>query len=124
MREALENSLPRITLHVAEDGDTALRFLRRQGAYSDAPRPKLIFLDLNLPGKDGREVLAEIKQDRELRRIPVVVLTTSDAQQDIESAYELHANCYIRKPSTLEEFLTVIRTCEIFWFNTARLPPR
>ena len=95
-------------LSVVPDGVAALEFLRRRGAYADAPRPDLILLDLNLPKKDGREVLAEIKQDERLRRIPVVILTTSKAEEDVLRTYNLHANCYITKPVDLEQFINVV----------------
>ncbi len=122
MKEALAGSDLRI--HVAEDGDEALQFLRQKGRFSLAPRPDLIFLDLNLPRRDGREVLEEIKKDAELRRIPVIILTTSDAQQDVQRAYDLHANCYVRKPSELDDFFDVIRSCQDFWLSTVQLPVR
>jgi CheY-like chemotaxis protein len=109
-------------LHIARDGEEALAFLRRQGPYAEAVRPDLILLDLNLPKKDGREVLAEIKQDQELHRIPVVVLTTSKAEQDILKVYDLHANCYITKPMDLDQFLRVVRAIEEFWLEIVKLP--
>ncbi|MFN3324673.1 MAG: response regulator [Bryobacteraceae bacterium] len=124
MREAFDQGAGPKSLHVVEDGEEAIDFLYRRGKFSNAPRPHLIFLDLNLPRKDGREVLAEIKQDEDLKRIPVIVLTTSDAQQDVQRAYDLHANCYVRKPVDLESFLSVIHACEDFWLGTARLPAR
>ena len=110
-------------LYVAEDGVEAIAFLRRQGKYVDAVRPHLILLDLNLPRKDGREVLAEIKGDPDLRRIPVVVLTTSHAEADIVKAYNLHANCYINKPVDIDQFLTVVKSIEDFWLAIVKLPP-
>jgi len=110
-------------LSVVGDGVEALVFLRREGKYASASRPDLILLDLNLPRKDGREVLAEIKVDEQLRRIPVVILTTSSAEQDILSSYELHANCYIKKPVDLDQFAAVVRSIEAFWFTTVKLPP-
>lgn len=122
MREALACESVSSRLTVAEDGDQAIRYLRRSEPFDNAVRPDLIFLDLNLPKKDGREVLAEIKQDRELRRIPVIVLTTSEAERDIQRAYDLHANCYVRKPTDLDEYLSVIRACENFWLHIVRLP--
>ena len=109
-------------LHVVSDGIEAMAFLRREGPYADAPRPDLILLDLNLPKKDGREVLAEIKADENLKRIPVVVLTTSQAEEDILRTYELHANCYVTKPVDLQQFIAVIRAIEEYWLATARLP--
>jgi CheY-like chemotaxis protein len=122
MREALVNNGTPTRLLVVEDGDQAIRFLRRDEPYAEAVRPDLIFLDLNLPKRDGREVLTEVKADRELRRIPVIVLTTSEADRDVQRAYDLHANCYIRKPTDLDEYLSVIRICENFWLNIVRLP--
>src|SRR5919206_3374436 len=113
--EALNDAKVHNNLYVAKDGVEAMSFLRREGAHANAPRPDLILLDLNLPKKDGREVLEEIKEDRGLRRIPVVVLTTSEAEMDILKAYNLHANCYITKPVGLEQFITVIKTIEDFW---------
>ncbi len=110
-------------INVVTDGIEAMAFLRREDPYAEAPRPDLILLDLNLPRKDGREVLAEIKSDPLLRCIPVVVLTTSQAEQDIVRTYDLHANCYICKPVDLEQFLTVARLIENFWFNIVTLPP-
>ncbi len=122
--EALKEGKVRNILHTVEDGEEALNFLRRQGTYSKAPRPDLILLDLNLPKKNGREVLAEIKEDPDLRRIPVVILTVSRAEQDILKTYDLHANCYISKPVDLEQFLTVVRSIENFWLTVVKLPPR
>ena len=110
-------------LSVVGDGAEALAFLRREGAYGQASRPDLILLDLNLPKKDGRQVLAELKADAGLKRIPVVVLTTSQAEADILKAYDLHANCYITKPVDLEQFLVVIRSIEEFWLSMVKLPP-
>ena len=109
-------------LHVVSDGVEAMAFLRREGPYADAPRPDLILLDLNLPKKDGREVLGEIKADENLKRIPVVVLTTSQAEEDVLRTYELHANCYITKPVDLQQFIAVIRAIEEYWLAAARLP--
>ena len=124
MREALGVSSWRKKLDAVEDGEEALAYLRKDAPYRDAPKPDLIFLDLNLPKKDGREVLLEIKRDEALRRIPVVVLTTSEAERDVSRAYDLHANCYIKKPTDLDEYLEVIRACENFWLNIVRLPVR
>ena len=109
-------------LSVARDGVEALAMLRREGAFADVVRPDLILLDLNLPRKDGREVLAEIKADPELKTIPVVVLTTSRAEQDVLRSYELQANCYITKPVDLEQFLTVVQSIENFWLSVVTLP--
>ena len=111
-------------LRVVEDGVEAMALLRRKGEYADARRPDLILLDINLPRKDGREVLSEIKADQDLRRIPVVILTTSDAEEDIVKLYDLHANCYITKPLDLEQFLEVVRSIEHFWLSAVKLPPR
>lgn len=109
-------------LHIAKDGEAALDFLHRRGTYREAPRPDLILLDLNLPNIDGREVLAEIKQDDALKSIPVVVLTTSDAQTDIQTIYHLQANCYVTKPLDVRQFGQVIGSIVDFWFSIARLP--
>lgn len=122
-REALREGKIRNNLHVARDGVEALAFLRRQGEHAGAPRPDLILLDLNLPRKDGREVLTEIKDDATLRQIPVVVLTSSQAEEDIIRAYDLHANCYISKPVDLDQFISVVRSIEDFWFTVVKLPP-
>jgi two-component system response regulator len=110
-------------LHVVEDGVKALAFLRKEAPYTDAARPDLILLDLNLPKKDGREVLAEIKEDEELKIIPVIVLTTSRAEEDILRSYRLHANCYITKPVDFDSFIDAIGTLEKFWFAVVTLPP-
>jgi CheY-like chemotaxis protein len=122
MREALAEAGVDTQLSVVYDGEAALNFLRHTNGYSESPRPDLIFLDLNLPRRDGREVLSEIKQDERLRRIPVVVLTTSEAERDILHAYDLHANCYVKKPIDLDQFIHVVRECEKFWLHIARLP--
>lgn len=111
-------------LSVATDGLEALQFLRREGKHREAPRPDLILLDLNLPRRDGRELLADIKDDPELRSIPVVVLTTSHAEQDILKSYELHANCYITKPVDLDQFARVVQSIEEFWFSIVKLPKK
>jgi len=121
-REALKEGKVSNNLHVAPDGVEALAFLRREGNYADAVRPDLILLDLNLPRKGGREVLEEIKGDPALRHIPVVILTSSSAEQDIARAYDLHANCYISKPVDLDQFITVVRSIEDFWFTVVKLP--
>ena len=110
-------------LSVVGDGVEAMAFLRREGKYAEVSRPDLILLDLNLPKKDGREVLAEIKRDEQLRCIPVVILTTSGAEQDILKTYQLHANCYIKKPVDLDQFSAVIKSIEQFWFTIVKLPP-
>lgn len=111
-------------LNVVEDGEEALAYLRREGSYQHAIMPDIILLDLNLPKINGTEVLAEIKNDPLLRRIPVIILTTSEAEQDILKAYDLHANCYITKPVNLEQFLTVVRSIESFWLTIVKLPRR
>jgi CheY-like chemotaxis protein len=120
--EALKEGKVRNNLHMARDGVEAMAFLCREGAYKDAPRPDLVLLDLNLPRKDGREVLAEMKEHPDLRLIPVVVLTTSEAEQDVLRTYELRANCYITKPVDLEKFITIVRSIEDFWLTIVRLP--
>jgi two-component system, chemotaxis family, response regulator Rcp1 len=122
MEEALQEGPVPNRLSIARDGDEALDFLRRHGRHARAPRPDLILLDLNLPKKDGREVLAEVKADSALLRIPVVILTTSESREDILRSYELHANCYITKPVALDGFLEVIRAIEDFWLKIVRLP--
>jgi CheY-like chemotaxis protein len=122
--EALKEAKMRNHLSLVEDGVQAMEFLRRQGKYAQAPRPDLIMLDLNLPRKDGREVLAELKADEKLKMIPVVVLTTSRAEQDVLRAYQLHANCYITKPVDFQQFLNVVRSIESFWLFVVTLPPR
>jgi chemotaxis family two-component system response regulator Rcp1 len=121
--EALKDFKVRNHVSVVEDGVQAMQFLRRQGPYAQAPRPDLIMLDLNLPRKDGREVLADIKSDDHLKTIPIVVLTTSRADQDILRAYELNANCYINKPVDFSQFLEVVRSIESFWLFVVTLPP-
>jgi two-component system, chemotaxis family, response regulator Rcp1 len=120
--EGLKEGKVRNNLHVARDGVEALEFLRRQGTFADAVRPDLILLDLNLPRKDGREVLSDIKRDPELKTIPIVVLTTSRAEQDVLHSYQLQANCYITKPVDLEQFITVVRSIEDFWLTIVTLP--
>ncbi len=121
-KEVLKESDLKHELYVATDGELAVSFLRREPPYGDAVRPDLILLDLNLPKKDGRQVLEDIKADTGLRSIPVVVLTTSHAEQDIQSAYSLHANCYVQKPVDLEQFWIIIRSIEEFWLTTVSLP--
>ena len=122
--EALREAKVRNHLSVVEDGVQAMQFLRHEGRFVGAPRPDLIMLDLNLPRKDGREVLAEIKADQQLKTIPVVVLTTSRAEQDVLRAYQLSANCYITKPVDFEQFLNVVRSIESFWLFIVTLPPK
>lgn len=121
-KEAMRDSKIRNTLHHVVDGEEAMAFLRKQGKYSAAPRPDLILLDLNLPKKDGRQVLAEIKDDENLKRIPVVILTVSSAEEDVLKAYNLHANCYITKPIDLGQFMKVVRSVEDFWLTIVKLP--
>jgi two-component system, chemotaxis family, response regulator Rcp1 len=122
--EALREAKMRNRLSLVEDGVQAMAFLRRQGQFAHAPRPDLILLDLNLPRKDGREVLAELKVDENLKLIPVVVLTTSRAEQDVLRAYRSHANCYITKPVDFKQFLEVVRSIESFWLFVVTLPPK
>ena len=122
-REALKDAKVLNMLHVVQDGVTAMDFLHKEGPYAGRPSPDLILLDLNLPKKDGREVLAEIKQDENLKRIPVVVLTTSRAEEDVVRSYNLHANAYVTKPVDLVQFLEVIRIIEAFWLAVVTLPP-
>ncbi len=121
-QEALKDGKLAVNLRVVQNGVEAMAFLRREGEYADVPRPDLIFLDLNLPKKDGREVLAEIKSNDGLKNIPVVVLTSSEADTDIAKCYNLHANCYITKPVDMEQFATVVQTIENFWFTIVKLP--
>ena len=121
-KEALKESKLKNNLYIAEDGVEALNFLYRTGKYSKMPRPDLIILDLNLPKKDGREVLAEIKNDDNLKRIPVVILTISKAEEDILKTYNLHANCYVTKPLDLDQFMKVVRSIEDFWLTIVKLP--
>ena len=120
--EALRDGKMRNNLHVVEDGIEALAFLRGEGKYASAPRPDLVLLDLNLPKKDGREVLAEIKADENLKCIPVVVLTTSQAEEDVLKAYGLNANCYVTKPVDLDQFIKVVKSIEEFWLTIVKLP--
>ncbi|MBV8529099.1 MAG: response regulator [Candidatus Dormibacteraeota bacterium] len=121
--EALRDGRISNQVSVAHDGEEALDFLRRRGKHADAGRPHLVLLDLNLPKKDGREVLQEVKADSELHRIPVIVLTTSSADQDVLLSYDLHANCYIKKPIEYHDFMDAIRGLENFWTKIVRLPP-
>jgi CheY-like chemotaxis protein len=122
--EALKDGKILNKLHVIKDGVEAMAFLRQEGKYANAIRPDLILLDLNLPKKDGREVLAEIKSDSYLKRIPVVILTVSKLEEDIIKTYDLHANCYITKPIDLDRFIAVVRAIEDFWLAIVKLPPR
>lgn len=121
--EALKESKIINNLEVVEDGIEALSFLKKEGIYKDKPRPDLIILDLNLPKKDGREVLGEIKSEDSLKQIPIVILTTSEAEEDIIKSYELHANCYITKPVNMEQFIKVVKSVGEFWFSIVMLPP-
>jgi CheY-like chemotaxis protein len=121
-REALKESKVCNNLHHVRDGVEAMEFLRKEGEFGDAPTPDIILLDLNLPRKDGRQVLAELKASPRLKHIPVVVLTTSEAEQDIVKSYELHANCYITKPVDLDKFVEIIRGIENFWLSIVKLP--
>lgn len=122
-REALTHSKVRNRLHHARDGEEAMAFLRREGQFADAPAPDLVLLDLNLPRRDGREVLEDIKSDAQLMHIPVVVLTSSQADEDILRSYRLHANCFITKPVDLEQLTKVVQGIEQFWFTLVKLPP-
>jgi chemotaxis family two-component system response regulator Rcp1 len=122
-REALKEGKVYSNLHWVKDGVEAMEFLRREGKYSDVPRPDIILLDLNLPKKDGREVLHDIKNDDALKRIPVVVLTTSKAEEDVLRTYNLHANCYVTKPVDLEKFIVVVKSIDVFWLTVVTLPP-
>lgn len=121
-QEALREAKMRVNVRVAWDGEEAIEYLRQEGPYADAPRPDLILLDLNLPKKSGREVLAEIKADRDLRSIPVVVLTSSKAEEDIAKTYNLHANCCVTKPADLDQFIRVVQSIESFWLTIVKLP--
>ena len=122
-REALKEGKVYSNLHTVKDGVEAMEYLRKQGKYAAVPRPDIILLDLNLPRKDGREVLEEIKSDDSLKRIPVVVLTTSKAEEDVLRTYNLHANCYVTKPVDLEKFIVVVKSIDVFWLTVVTLPP-
>lgn len=122
--EAFKDAKVLNRMNVVEDGEAAMAYLRREGKYANASRPDLILLDLNLPKKDGREVLAEIKADSGLKRIPVVVLTTSEDQKDILKAYDLHVNAYITKPVDLDQFIRIVEAVENFWLSVVKLPPK
>jgi CheY-like chemotaxis protein len=121
-KEALKEGKVYSNLHWAKDGVEALEFLRHQGKFAGVPRPDIILLDLNLPKKDGREVLSEIKNDDDLKRIPVVILTTSKAEEDVLRSYQLHANCYVTKPVDLEKFIGVVQSIDMFWLTVVTLP--
>ncbi|MFA6470393.1 MAG: response regulator [Candidatus Latescibacterota bacterium] len=123
-QEALEESKLYCKLYTVYDGEAAMEFLYKEGKYGDATRPDLIILDLNLPKKDGREVLKEIKEDEKLKSIPVVVLTMSKSEEDAWKAYDLHANCYITKPIDFNQFIKVVKSIQDFWFTIVKLPPR
>lgn len=123
-QEALKETKLVNKLHVVGDGEEAMAFLRKQNKHASAQRPDLILLDLNLPKKDGREVLAEIKNDPDLQRIPVVVLTTSKSEQEVLKAYNLHANCFVTKPIDLDQFMHVVKSIEDFWLSIVRLPSK
>jgi CheY-like chemotaxis protein len=121
-KEAMRDSKIHNTLHHVADGEEAMAFLRKEGKYEGVPRPDLILLDLNLPKKDGRQVLAEVKNDESLKRIPVVILTVSSAEEDILRTYNLHANCFVTKPIDLDQFMKVVRSVEDFWLTIVKLP--
>lgn len=123
-REALNLTKFYNKLHVVEDGEEAMAFLRKEGKFANAPCPDIILLDLNLPKKDGREVLTEIKTDDNLKRIPVVILTSSKAEEDIFKAYNLHANCYVTKPMDVNQFMHIVKTIDEFWLSIVKLPPK
>jgi len=123
-REALKGSKVLHSLNVVEDGVAALDYLRKVAPFQDAVRPDIVLLDLNLPRKDGREVLSAMKQDASLRTIPVVILTTSQAEEDVLRAYNLNANCYVTKPVDFDQFMRIVRTIEDFWLNVVTLPPK
>lgn len=124
MREALVESKLDISVHAVQDGLEAMAFLRREAPFEDAPRPDLVLLDLNMPRMDGREVLREVRADEQLRGLPVVILTTSQAEQDIADAYNLCANCYVSKPVDFDQFIKVVGAIENFWFTIVKLPHR
>jgi len=121
-QEALKDAKLAVNLHVVNDGVEAMSFMRRQGQYAEKPRPDIVLLDLNLPRKDGREVLADIKSDPELKRTPVVIVTTSKAEEDIVKTYDLHANCYVTKPLDLDQFVVMVQSIEHFWLTIVKLP--
>ncbi len=121
--EALEENKLLLNMHVVGDGVEALAFLKREGNFSDAPHPDLILLDLNLPRMDGREFLSKIKDDPDFRRIPVVILTVSESEEDVFNTYDLHANCYITKPVNMDQFVKVVKLVKDFWFTIVKLPP-
>lgn len=122
--EVLNDNKVYSSLYIVNDGVEAMRFLKNEGKYKTVPKPDLIILDLNLPKKDGREVLAEIKSDEGLKHIPIVIMTISQAEEDILKSYNLHANCYITKPIDLDQFIKVVKSIEDFWFSIVKLPPK
>jgi len=124
IKEVLNDNKIFGSLHLAKDGVEAMEFLRNEGQFKNAFKPDLIILDLNLPRKDGREVLAEIKTDEALKHIPVVIMTISQAEEDILKSYNLHANCYITKPIDLNQFIKIVKSIEDFWFTIVKLPPK
>jgi two-component system, chemotaxis family, response regulator Rcp1 len=124
IKEVLKSNKIYNSLYIAEDGVEAIDFLNKKGKFIDAPRPDLIFLDLNLPRKDGREVLAEIKGDERFKQIPVVIMTMSQSDEDILKSYQLHANCYVTKPIDLDQFVKVVESIEDFWFSLVKLPSK
>jgi len=124
IKEILNDSKLFSSLYITRDGIEAMEFLHNKGKYKSAPKPDLIILDLNLPRKDGREVLAELKSDEKLRHIPIVIMTISQAEEDIIKSYNLHANCYITKPIDLNQFIKVVKSIEDFWFSVVKLPPK
>ncbi|OGW39849.1 MAG: response regulator [Nitrospirae bacterium GWD2_57_9] len=124
MEEALREGKLSNNLYIANNGDEAMDFLKKRGKFKDAVRPDLIMLDLNLPRKDGREVLAEVKNDPELKKIPIVIVTTSGSEEDIDKTYSLHANCYVTKPVGVRQFFEVVKNIESFWFSIVKLPSK
>ncbi|MCI0562357.1 MAG: response regulator [Nitrososphaera sp.] len=124
LQEAFKECKVKSRLHVIENGEEGMAFLQRQGRYAHAVRPDIILLDLNLPRKDGREVLAEIKRDPQLRQIPIIVLTTSQAESDVAKSYDLHGNCYITKPMDFDQFMSVVRSIADFWLAVVKLPQK
>ena len=123
-QEALKESKVAVNLHIVKDGVKAMEFLRQKGKFENEIRPDVIILDLNLPKKDGREVLEEIKQDEILKCIPIVILTSSEAERDILKAYNLYANCYIKKPLDIDQFITIVQSIANFWLSIVKLPPQ
>jgi two-component system, chemotaxis family, response regulator Rcp1 len=124
VKEAFKEMKIKNNLHIVNDGEEAMNFLRKAPGYEKVPRPDIVLLDLNIPKKDGREVLLEIKTDDSLKRIPVVIVTSSKAEEDIIKSYDLHANCYIQKPLDMEQFEKIVKSIEEFWFSIVKLPPK